>query len=182
MSLRNTATTYGSITRKLHILVFILITVMLSVGWLMGEISDKPLRGMVVNIHKLLGLFTLAVGLLMLFWGLVNTKPLFPATMSRWEKSLARLTQGCLYLLIIAMPLSGWIMSSAAGRYPDLFGIPLAMPAIPQDKSIAGIANELHEILAWCLIGFITLHLLGAIKHYFISCDKIVQRMFGKTK
>lgn len=180
MSLFNNATQYGSVSKKLHLCTAIVFILMLIIGSLMGEITDKPIRGFVVNIHKLLGLVALALGVLMLLWSLVNPKPNYPATMPHWEKKLARLVQGCLYLLLIAMPLSGWILSTSAGRAPDFFGLmSLPLPGIAENETVRNLSGEAHEILAWALFILVCFHVLGALKHRFIDKDNTFQRMMN---
>ena len=78
------------------------------------------------------------------------------------------------------MPLSGWIMSVAADRTPVYFGMFKApLPWIGVNKDLSKFMNHTHEIISWVLIAFISLHILGALKHYFIDKDKVLQRMWG---
>ena len=178
MSLKNTEQQYGSLTKVFHWLVMILVIGMLIVGSLMGDIGDKTLKSQVFTLHKLTGLLVLSIGVLFLLWSLINTKPGYSNGVAPWEKKLARIVRGLLYFLLIAMPLSGWLMSSAAGYHPDFFGLfKIPLPGIPVDKALSHTAADLHEFFAWSLVALISLHALGALKHHFIDKNNILKRM-----
>ncbi|MBL4647426.1 MAG: cytochrome b/b6 domain-containing protein [Gammaproteobacteria bacterium] len=111
-------------------------------------------------------------------WRFVNPKPEWPDTMSLAERLAARLVHGLLYLLILIVPISGWIMSTAAGYSPSFWGwFTLAMPGIPYSKALAMTANQIHTTAIWVLGILIILHLLAALKHHFINKDNILKRM-----
>ena len=76
------------------------------------------------------------------------------------------------------MPLSGWIMSVAADKIPRYFGLfSVPFPGIAPNKSLADTMSESHEIIAWIIIGFIVLHVAGALKHHFIDKDHVLKSM-----
>src|SRR5260221_689168 len=104
MSLKNTLTTYGSITKFLHWLIFILIVGMLTYGYLLEDVP-KNYQGLAYNIHKLTGLTILSLMVLRLIWALVNPKPILKFSNS-FEKFMERLVHWLLYAVIIMMPLA----------------------------------------------------------------------------
>lgn len=180
MSICNTTVKYGKVTKSFHFITAILIIGMLIVGSLMGDIGDKGVKGQVYMIHKLTGLLILAVGVLFVLWSTCNKKPVYPLGMKCWEKALAKIVQLSLYALIIAMPLSGWVLSSAAGHNPNFFGLfEIPMPLIPHSKMLSQTAGDLHYYFAWSLFWLITLHVLGALKHHFIDRNNVMKRMFS---
>ena len=174
--LKNSLSNYGSVTKILHWLIFILIIGMLCLGFLMGGISDKALRGEVINIHKLIGLSILVLMLFRLFWALINLKPALPLGTPPWQKLAERIVQYSIYAALIAMPLSGWIMSVAAGYFPHLFGLEFGLP-IPKSKAIDDMADNVHVYLAYVIIALISIHVLAALYHFFIKKDDVLQRM-----
>lgn len=177
MSLFNSRTEYGSLAKFFHWTVSILIITLLCVGFFMGDISDKPTRFQVYHIHKLVGLTVLTLVLLRMLWTLINNKPEYPDTMPAWQVSAARISHMLLYLAILTMPLTGWLMSTAAGYAPKLFSMKLAMPFVAVSKPLAGLANNLHELCAYLIIGLLCVHVGAAIKHHIIDKDNILKRM-----
>jgi cytochrome b561 len=142
---KNTQTSYGSVAKLFHWTIFILVAFMLFLGFFMDDI-EKPLRGAVINIHKILGLTILSLMILRLLWAL------------------------------IAMPLSGWIGSVAAGYVPHFFGLSLGLP-ISQSKSLGELSFSTHKILAYTIIALVSLHVLAALYHHIIKKDNILLRM-----
>lgn len=180
MSLKNTTTSYGSVSRILHWLLFLLIIGMLIVGFLMGSLA-KPFRFEVYTVHKSIGLCVLALMLFRIFWMSINPKPKLPLTTPRWQAIGAHTVQGLLYFILMAMPLSGWIMSTASDHIPSFFGwFKVPMPFIPLDKPLADTASSLHEIFAWTLIVLLLLHIGAALKHHYINKDDVLKRMLRK--
>lgn len=176
MGLKNTASTYGSVAKILHWLIFVLVVGMLIIGFNLEGISDKATRILFINYHKLTGLLILELMLLRALWALVNVKPRLPFDMPGWQKLLANGVHVLLYLLVIAMPIAGWIMSCAGGRPPRLGSMPLALP-IPQNKEIGDFFFAMHQWLAYAIIAVIAVHVLAALYHYFVRKDDILQRM-----
>ena len=151
---------------------------MLIGGFLMGNIADRELRIFVITMHKLSGMMILALMTVRLLWALQNVKPELPEAMPTWERIAERAVHGILYLALFLMPISGWIMSTAAGRPPgyyNVFNIPL--PGIPQSEAIGGFFNTMHKTLAWVLVIFVTIHILAALKHHIINKDNTLRRM-----
>jgi cytochrome b561 len=119
--------------------------------------------------------------ILRFIWLMISGRPALPASTPYWEKALARIVQYGFYLLLIAMPLSGWIMSTAADKAPHFFGLfVLPFPGIVPNQALAETLAKVHEILAYILITFILLHVAGALKHYFIDRDGVLGTMWGK--
>lgn len=178
---KNTDLEYGSVSKFLHWLLIITLVVMFCIGFFNDDISDKALAGVLMRFHKSLGLCLLAIMIVMLLWRGMNPKPQWPTDMPQWERLLAHLTHSLIYLLLILMPVAGWIMTTAANRSPVFFGLfTIKAPFISPNKTLAQVAGELHEIIAWTLLALIALHILGALKHYFIDKNTILQRMCCK--
>lgn len=181
MSLKNTSTAYGSVAQFFHWLIFLLVLIMIPLGYLMGGVSDKVLRGQLVNTHKVIGVCILVIMLLRALWAVVNVKPGLPFQTPAWQRLAERGVHFILYLFLIIMPLSGLIGSVAAGRPPHFYGINFELP-IAQDKNIAEFAFEyVHEPLAIILIILISLHIAAALYHHFIKRDDILRRMLSDT-
>ena len=182
MSLKNTATSYGAIAKFFHWTVALAVIALLIVGFIMGTIQDKALKLQVYNLHKLIGLTVLLLMLLRLVWRFMNVQPGYPAAVPRWERKAARGVNDLLYLALILMPLSGWIMSTAVGHPPQLGSWLIAVPGIEINKTMANFFNTLHSILAWIIPGIIIIHLAAAIKHHWFDKNEVLIRMLPWVK
>jgi cytochrome b561 len=178
--LKNNSTQYGSVAKFFHWAIFILVGCMLLAGYFMGDIADKALRGQVINLHKLTGITILILMILRLLWAFVNPRPVLPIDMPKWQKTLAWISHGFLYAVVIAMPLSGWIGSSAAGYAPHLFDWNFLLPI--QNKELSKPAFALHDDLAIIIMALVSIHMLAALYHHFIRKDNILRRMLPFTK
>src|SRR5579883_1153114 len=116
MSLKNTKTAYGSISKSFHWLIFLLLAFMLILGYLMDDLP-KEYKALAYNTHKLTGLSILVLMIVRLVWALMNPKPAL-LNVSVWERLAEHFMHFLLYAVVIAMPIAGWIGSSAAGKVP----------------------------------------------------------------
>jgi cytochrome b561 len=150
---------------------------MLLLGLYMGSIDPSPFKFSLYTWHKSFGTLVLMLALLRLSWRFINIAPAHLPNHQQWEVTLAKIAHVLLYILMIAMPLSGWIMSSAGEFHYAFFGL-FEMPMIvPKNENLMNIAREAHEIQAYVLMGIIGLHAAGAFKHHFIDKDETLKRM-----
>lgn len=175
--IKNSLNEYGSVAKFFHWLIFLLILIMIPLGYFMDDVSDKLLRGEVVNLHKLIGILILALMVLRAIWAWMNVKPLMPPGSSRLEHWAERLGHLALYLFLIAMPISGWLMAVAAGKPPHYLGWSISLP-IEKSKLLAGWCSSIHNTLAIVIIVFVSLHILAALYHHFIRKDNVLKRMW----
>lgn len=182
MSLKNTANHYGAIAKFFHWTVALAVIGLLIVGFIMGNVQDKALKMQIYNVHKLIGLVVLGLMLLRLVWRLINVQPVYPAGVPNWERKAARGVHDLLYLALITMPISGWMMSAAAGRPPHLGRWLLAMPGIEINKGLAHYFNTLHGILAWIIAAALVVHLAAALKHHCLDKNEVLMRMLPFAK
>lgn len=179
MTFRNTSIDYGWLTKVFHWLVFLLVVGMIISGFLMTDVLAKSLKPQVYMIHKSFGLCILALMLIRISWMLINIRPQLPNHFPEWQRKLANSIHGLLYIALLAMPLSGWIMSTASNHIPTFFGwFAVPMPWMPLSKPLAEFAGETHEILAWTIVVLVSLHILAALKHHFIDKDFVLRRMW----
>jgi cytochrome b561 len=169
--LKNTSHSYGSLSKLLHWGIVILVLLMFLSGYF-GLLS--------MNTHKLMGLSILSLMVLRIVWRLCNPTPKLPPHITRLESILSHSVQGLLYLALLAMPLSGWIMATAKGYFPHLGSWMLPLPGIAQNHNVGELFENIHVTLAVIILVLIGLHFLGAMKHYFIDKDGILQRMLPR--
>ena len=182
MPLINTDSHYGAITKLFHWAIALLIIIMLILGHVMVNISDKPLRSELFGIHKSLGLLILGVMVLRLCWFLGNRTPALPNNLPRWQQIAMRSNHWLLYIVIILVPIIGVLMSTTAGHPPSFFGLfKLAIP-IAKNKAVAGVFSDIHIALSWIIVALLSLHILAALKHHFINRDFVLKRMLPFVK
>lgn len=170
---------YSSGAKFLHWLIGIIVIVMLSCSFFLNDLPDKY-QSSAYMIHKSLGLTVLFLVMLFFLWIKRTGKPAWPNTMSPWQKILAYTVHYSLFVLLIIMPLCGWIMSVAANRVPSYFGL-FKMPLpIKESESLAEFMEQSHIVIAWLLIALIVLHIAGALVHHFIEKDNILKQMLPK--
>lgn len=185
MEWRNTPTRYGLVALTLHWLIALAVIAMLALGFLMGEAREgSALQFQLFQWHKSIGITILLLTVLRLVWRLINRQPPFPPTMRPWERALARLTHFAFYMLLFALPLSGWAMVSASplGIPTLLYGI-VPWPNLPwaaraeDPEALEAMLSETHEVLAFTMIALLLLHVAGALRHHFILHDTVLRRM-----
>ncbi len=178
MGLKNTANSYGSVAKFLHWLIFLMVAGMIIGGFCLGYVP-KEYKGVIYNLHKLTGLTILTLMLIRLVWKLMNVKPKLPADTTLWQRRAERAVHDLLYLLIICMPLAGWIGSSSAGKPPHIGDISLGLP-IPENKALIDTMFEMHEYIAYGIIAIVSIHILAALYHHYVKEDDILRRMLPR--
>jgi len=104
-------------------------------------------------------------------------KPAYPPTMARWEMKAARAVQLLLYVSILVMPISGVLMSVAAGKPPNFFGYYEIPQFIEKNEFISKFFFNIHATTSYIVIGLVILHTAAALKHHFINKDRVLKRM-----
>ncbi len=179
MCIKNTAERYGLVAQAFHWIMAVLMIGMLAFGLYLAEaeLERGPLMFKLYGLHKSIGVLILGLVLLRIVWRFMNVTPAALPTHKRWEVILSKAVHGFLYLGMIGLPLSGWVMSSAGGHPVEFFGL-FELPAIVEkSKALGKEAHEAHEILGSVVIGLIVLHFAGALKHKIIDKDSTIMKM-----
>lgn len=114
---------------------------------------------------------------LRLGWRLMHKIPAYPADMPCYQKSLSSLTVLALYGLMVAMPVTGFVMSAFGGHPVPFFGL-FTIPALEEGPTAIGsLSYQLHTVLGWSFIALLVLHVLGALYHNWIRRDALLKRM-----
>lgn len=177
MSIRNNSQAWGSLSIALHWLTLILILSLAMVGLIMTDLANGPLKIQVYALHKSFGLTVLALTIIRLLWRLFSITPEIIINTPAWQKWIAKLTHGLLYLLLFAMPISGWLYNSAAGfplKYFGLFKLPKLSAYDPELKQLAGDA---HTTFFYILASLMLIHAAAALKHHYLDKDNTLTRM-----
>ena len=178
MPFKNTPETYGLVAKTLHWLIALAMIGMMVLGTLFEDMARTPFKFQLMNLHKALGVTILFLALARLLWKGVNSPfPLPNPNHQTWEQKLAHVAHGALYFLMIAMPLSGWMMSGAANFQFKWFGLFSIPPIMVPNHDLAETLENVHGALAtgiWIVLG---LHVAGALKHVVIDRDNTLRRM-----
>ena len=176
--LKNTQNKYGALAKSFHWLVAITVVGMFILGiWMVGLGYYDEWNKAAPHYHKSIGILLALVMVLRLFWRIYDPVPKAPAHHTNFEKVAARTTHRLIYLLIFAIMISGYLISTADERAIEVFNwfeIPSLGELFSQQEDIAGV---IHEWLAYILIGLASLHALAALKHHFIDKDDTLKRI-----
>ena len=161
MNLLNTRTGYGSVSLALHWVVVLGI-----IGqWALAESEQVPL-------HQSIGMAILGLAFIRLAWRAFNPKPDWPADMKVYEISLARAVHAALYVLLFALPVSGWALASTEDEPLRIFGwFDLPRVVVGSEDTL----EEVHEMLFNILVALAVLHVIGAIKHWMAGRSRMAR-------
>ncbi|QRZ14891.1 cytochrome b/b6 domain-containing protein [Paracoccus methylovorus] len=182
----NTPRAYGWVARFFHWTVAVLILAAIAIGLYAGGLPQGGQSQMeaifaAYSVHKTLGMVALILVALRLLWTLTQTKPRPLHPQRRLENLAAEVMHGALWIGMIVMPLSGWLLHSAApgGFARILWPFGQRLPFIPEDAALSGRFADFHEAGWWLLAGLVVLHVAGALKHAIIDRDGAMSRMAG---
>jgi len=184
MTFRNTTRYWGVLSKALHWIIVLLI---INQWWIAGRAESLPLgtaKLQAIGLHKSFGMTILALAILRLVWRWLNPVPTLDGLAKSWERKLASLSHVLLYGLIFAIPLSGWLMSSARNFPVSWFGLFQFPDLVGADKSLYDLMHDLHGLLFAALVIVALMHIAGALKHHFIDKNEVLRRMlpFGGVK
>jgi cytochrome b561 len=169
---------YGGPAILAHWLIAALILTLLPLGLYMHGLPLSPGKLQLYAWHKWLGITVLVLAALRLAWRLAHRPPA-PA----WQLRIAELTHRLLYVLMLAVPLSGWLMSSAKGFPVVWFGVLPLPDLVSKDAELATLFQQMHFVFNYSLTALLGLHIAGALKHALIDRNATLSRMlpdFGR--
>ena len=182
MAVRNSITRWGSVAQLLHWLIVVLIAIQVTLALIADDLPLGMKKLAMLARHKSVGITILALAVIRLLWRWANPTPPLPGTLKPYERVLANITHAGLYILLFAMPLSGWMMSSARGFPVSWFGWFQLPDLVPKNKALYDAMLETHEVLAIALGAIVFLHIAAAAKHHFVLKDNVLRRMLPFTK
>ena len=174
---RNTPTRFGLVTRLLHWGMALALLGMLAFGTRIAGMEPGLANLWMYGLHKSIGLILLALVVLRLIWHRISPPPAPQGAPGDWANRLARAAHVALYLLLLAIPLSGWVASSASGLDVMLFDRWVIPPIAPVSEAWENAGWAAHGVLTKLLMGVIALHAAGALKRQ-IDGDGTLTRMW----
>ena len=173
---------YTGTAIALHWLVFALIACGFTLGMYVADLPDSPQKSTWVEWHRWLGVTVFATAVVRLGWRLAHPPPGLPATVPIWQQRAAAAMHALLYVLMLAIPLTGWLHSSASGATTAYLGL-LALPdLLTRDKVLAAQLKLLHATLNYALLALVALHADAALKHHLVEREDVLRRMLPGLK
>jgi cytochrome b561 len=182
-------TRYSTVAIALHWTIAAAIALQIALGWRIGDVEGVT-RTAVLQLHKTIGVTILVLTVARLAWRLTNRPPPVDSSLTPIEKLASHWVHVAFYGALLALPLTGWAMVSAQRigamkllgglRWPD-FPIITSLPGGVQD-TLADVMDKTHTALVWLMFVLLALHILGALKHHYISRDPTVSRMAPGAK
>lgn len=175
-----TAVRYNGISKTLHWLIALLAFSQLAMGKFFEVEADES--GSLFDWHTAFGLSVLALMVVRLAWRVTHTVPALPRNTPGWQQIAARATHIAFYVLLIALPITGWLVTSVEGDAVSFFGW-FTVPSLPVPGGEASedFLEETHELLGNVLLVLAGIHVLAGLKHYYIDRDDVLRRMMPGT-
>lgn len=161
----------------LHWLIALALVGTFSLGLYMHELPLSPTKLKLYSWHKWAGVTLFLLAWVRLAWRLGHPPPPLPAGMPAWQRQVSVLVHGLLYVLMIAVPLSGWLMSSAKGFQTVWFGVLPLPDLVGKNEELGKLLEAAHKLLNLTLAGLVAVHVGAALKHHFIDRDGLLGRM-----
>jgi cytochrome b561 len=166
----------------LHWLMVLLLVTLFGVGLYMADLPLSPWKLKVFSWHKWAGVTAFLLAVVRLAWRAGHRPPALPSAMPRWQHLVARGGHALLYLLMFAVPLSGWLMSSAKGFQVVYFGVLPIPDLLAKNKELGDLLQTVHQTLAWTLAGVVAGHAGFAFIHHFVDHDDVLARMLPRHR
>jgi cytochrome b561 len=173
---------YGAVAQSFHWIIAALIVTQFVLGWTAADLPAGLHKLSLLARHKSFGMTVLMLAVLRLLWRFGHAPPPLPSRMSLIEQRLARATHAAFYVLLFAIPITGWLMSSAKKYSVSWFGLFTWPDLIGKSESAFDALRLTHKILGLLLFSIAVLHILAALKHHFWDKDDVLLRMLPFTQ
>lgn len=170
-------TRYTSTAIALHWLMALLIFAAFPLGLYMSDLHLSPLKLQLYSYHKWIGITVLMLAVLRVLWRATHTPPPLPDTIARWQRIASGVLHQSLYLLLFAVPMSGWLMSSAKGFKTVWLGVVPLPDLVGKNKELGHLLENVHQSLNYLLLLLVVAHIAAALKHKYLDRDEVMARM-----
>ena len=173
------STHYTATAKLIHWLMATLLFGLLALGFYMTDLPFSPQKLQLYSWHKWAGVTVFLLLIFRLLWRLKNPPPPLPESMPKATQWVAHAGHFALYALMAAIPLSGWLMSSAKGFQTVWFGVLPLPDLLGKDKALGDLLQTVHMGLNFTLVAVLLAHVGAALKHHFIDKDDVLTRMLA---
>jgi cytochrome b561 len=184
MQLSNTDQHYGAAAIVLHWLMAALIATLVALGIYMARLPDAGFdtkKIVLILIHKEIGILALVLVAARLAWRQLNPLPRLAVALPEWQKVTAIFVHLCFYALMVALPVTGWVMSSAAGIPVSFLNLFMLPDFVPHNEALFGWLQRTHDWLGYVMTAFICLHAGAALGHHFLLRDETLRKMLWSS-
>lgn len=171
---------YNNILRALHWTIALLVILQIALGFA-ADWSAQPLSNLLLDQHVRLGLLVLGLMLLRIVWRLTTGAPPLPPEVPLWQRRAALSAHAALYLLLLLLPVSGYVLWAWIGRPLDwfaLFDIPILITG-GEDELWRSVAGYMHEYMGYALIALLSAHIGVALWHELVRKDGLISERMG---
>lgn len=176
MLVKNTANKFGVVAITFHWLMAVLLIILIAIGLYMTRIPVSLEKLKLYGWHKEWGLLALMLVMLRIVWRIGNITPLL-TELPAWERLAAHTVHWAFYFFMLAIPVTGWLLTSAAGLPPSFFGIWVLPDLVSPNPHLQSLFTEVHRWLSYGLILTFCGHVGAALKHHFINKDDVLKRI-----
>ena len=173
---------YTGVAIALHWLIAAAILGTFLLGQYMTNLQLSPAKLKLYSYHKWIGVTIFLLVLVRIAWRLAHRPPLPPVSMPAWQHSAASIAHFFLYALTLAIPVSGWLMSSASGFQVVYLGVVPIPDLLAKSRDAAEQLKHLHEALNWLMVLVVAMHVAAALKHHLMDRDDVLRRMLPFLK
>jgi cytochrome b561 len=172
---------YPPSSKWLHWLVAASVLIMIPIGIAMGRVAQGPLQDTHYSLHKSFGILVLLLMVARLINRVVIGAPAPEPGLARWQRAVSSATHGLLYVLLVLQAIGGWLANSAYGAPTPFFGL-FELPALRgKDQALADQLFAGHRFFGFVIAALAAMHIAGALQHYFIKGDGVLQRMLPRA-
>lgn len=172
---------YPATSKLLHWLVAICVLMTAPLAIAMTRVAKGPTQDMLYNFHKSLGVMILILMTLRLFNRLAVGAPIADPGIVPWQKTVSSVVHTSLYVLLLAMPVVGYIANSAYGAATPFFGLFNLPMIVEKNEALATQLFTIHRWVGWLVIILVLMHVSAALYHYFVRRDDVLKRMLPRA-
>ena len=172
---------YPGTSKLLHWLVATCVLTTVPVAIAMKRVAAGPAQDFLFNFHKSLGVLILILMVLRLINRFVRGAPMPEPTIEPWQRALSSAVHGLIYVLLLALPVVGFIANNFYAAPLPFFGLFTLPPLFPENKALAETLFGYHALAGWILIGLVLMHVSGALFHHYIRGDNVLRRMLARA-
>ena len=172
-----TSARYTGTAIALHWLIFVLIACGFALAVYMVDLPLSPQKLKYFSWHKWIGVTIFMLALARVAWRLTHGAPALPPSMPAWQQRVAAATHVLLFVLIVVIPLTGWLYSSAAGVPTVYLGLLQLPDLVARDKALADQLRLVHVSLNYIMLALVVVHAAAALKHHLVDRDDVLRRM-----
>ncbi len=179
----NTAERWGSVQIGLHwTIAALVLLVQVPAGITMVAVGPGTLQNFCYNVHKTTGIVIFILAIVRLSWRWSHPVPLLPADLPGWQARTARITHALLYVVLLSMPVTGFLYTALGGFPVPFFMLYDLAQWVPENKPVAEVFKYAHLSLQFVLYLTVILHVAGALQHHYVRKDGILRRMLSSTE